>query len=257
MNKDMKELRKLALDQGWRVEDGNSGHSKWYPPDGGQFTSAGNHPKPRGFKNLRRRLEKKGLVVPGREHLHNGYPDKPTPQSDAKQKDEDMRKPNSLHQEICAETVGILRQAGEGVQMSSDKLRKRLKVDCTLADVNNALGKATHTDARRMERGQDPRWPGLSKVPHRQALYTYAPLPDPTIQPEAAPAVTVPPTPLPAPTSAPTPTGDAPVTPEATDDELWALLEMLLDGPVPMNRDTLALVNDWMDATRKLKALTS
>lgn len=40
--------------------------------------------------------------------------------------------------------------------------------------------------------------------------------------------------------------------PDVSDDDLWSLLEMVLDGPVQMNRTTYAIVNDWMEATRKL-----
>lgn len=42
----------------------------------------------------------------------------------------------------------------------------------------------------------------------------------------------------------------------ATDDDtLWSLLEMVLDGPVVLNRHTLTQVNQWMEATRALREL--
>lgn len=39
------------------------------------------------------------------------------------------------------------------------------------------------------------------------------------------------------------------------DDTLWALLEIVLDGPVMMNRESLAAVQQWMEATRTLMHL--
>jgi len=37
-----------------------------------------------------------------------------------------------------------------------------------------------------------------------------------------------------------------------TDDDLFALLEIVLDGPVTMTKESFAAINDWMDATRRL-----
>lgn len=61
------------------------------------------------------------------------------------------------------------------------------------------------------------------------------------------------------PVSQPAPRASRPATvtninrgPDVSDDDLWSLLEMVLDGPVQMNRTTYAIVNDWMEATRKL-----
>lgn len=45
------------------------------------------------------------------------------------------------------------------------------------------------------------------------------------------------------------------ITADVSDDDLWALMEMVLDQPVLMNRQTLAVVNAWMDATKALLAL--
>ncbi len=39
---------------------------------------------------------------------------------------------------------------------------------------------------------------------------------------------------------------------EITDDELYGLLEIVLDGPVMVTRESLSAINDWMDATRRL-----
>lgn len=65
----------------------------------------------------------------------------------------------------------------------------------------------------------------------------------------------------PAPTVAPTTPKLAPTTPPVAavlptdDDTLWSLLEMVLDGPVTLNRHTLTLVNQWMDSTKALRQL--
>lgn len=42
---------------------------------------------------------------------------------------------------------------------------------------------------------------------------------------------------------------------EMTDDELFTLLEVVLDGPVMVTRESLAAINDWMDATKRLLTL--
>lgn len=38
----------------------------------------------------------------------------------------------------------------------------------------------------------------------------------------------------------------------ATDDELWTLLEMVLDGPIVVGRESFKAINTWLDATREL-----
>lgn len=66
------------------------------------------------------------------------------------------------------------------------------------------------------------------------------------------------------PPTGPAPGGHHPSSPEAvrperfadlTDDELFTLLEMVLDGPVTLDRATFATVNEWMDVTRRLLAI--
>lgn len=42
---------------------------------------------------------------------------------------------------------------------------------------------------------------------------------------------------------------------EKTDDELWTLMELVLDGPIMFNRETMEVVEEWKAATRKLLAL--
>ncbi len=44
-------------------------------------------------------------------------------------------------------------------------------------------------------------------------------------------------------------------TADMTDDELFTLLEMVMDGPVTLDRATFATVNRWMDVTRELLAI--
>lgn len=107
-----------------------------------------------------------------------------------------------------------------------------------------------------------------------KAVYQIAPelaaaaaAPEPQPQPPAAPAA---PEPAPvaseepavaAPAPDPTPimAAAAPVVPirktvtsEASDDDLFDLLEMVLDGPVMVTRHSLGAINAWMDATRTL-----
>lgn len=42
---------------------------------------------------------------------------------------------------------------------------------------------------------------------------------------------------------------------DVSDDELWALMEMILDEPISFNRENFGTITTWMDATRKLIAL--
>jgi hypothetical protein len=42
---------------------------------------------------------------------------------------------------------------------------------------------------------------------------------------------------------------------DPSEDELWALMELVLDKPVMLDRDTLRAVTAWMDATRELLKL--
>jgi hypothetical protein len=71
----------------------------------------------------------------------------------------------------------------------------------------------------------------------------------------AVPAIpeTIPAPPIPAP--APAVRALPVMTADASDDDLWTHLEMVLDGPMLVNRETLAAINAWMEATRVLLAL--
>ena len=42
---------------------------------------------------------------------------------------------------------------------------------------------------------------------------------------------------------------------DVTDEDLWALLEMVLAGPIRVNRESYAAINEWMTVTRKLMAM--
>lgn len=84
--------------------------------------------------------------------------------------------------------------------------------------------------------------------------------PQPTVTPEptvpAVPPVLArvdPPAPTAVDTTPPPSTAPvAPIKSEPTEEELWALLEMVLDGPVRVNKDTLLAINQWMEATKRL-----
>jgi hypothetical protein len=70
---------------------------------------------------------------------------------------------------------------------------------------------------------------------------------------ESAPS---PPSKLPQTTlNTPSTKGESKETP--SDDDLWQLLEIVLDGPVKLDRATFALVGQWMDVTRQLFGLKS
>lgn len=61
--KEMKQLRKLAVEQGWRVEYTKGGHLKWFPPVGTEFVVSSSTPSDyRAIKNLRAMLRRHGLV---------------------------------------------------------------------------------------------------------------------------------------------------------------------------------------------------
>ena len=52
MNKDWKQLRKRAEEQGWRVVATMANHLKWIPPNGGQILFSGKTPSDcRALKN--------------------------------------------------------------------------------------------------------------------------------------------------------------------------------------------------------------
>jgi hypothetical protein len=76
---------------------------------------------------------------------------------------------------------------------------------------------------------------------------------------EPAPPVAISPAPV-APTPAPVDVPAAPTTPVplATDDEtLWTLLEMVMDGPVILDRHLWAVANEWLATTKKLRELAA
>jgi hypothetical protein len=75
-------------------------------------------------------------------------------------------------------------------------------------------------------------------------LYRPPPLPQPSPEPPA------PSTPAPVVTS-PTPATKVNVI-GPSDDDLWVLLEMVLDGPIQVTRESFAAIQDWMTATRTL-----
>lgn len=80
------------------------------------------------------------------------------------------------------------------------------------------------------------------KPPELESEMTSVPLelePEPEPEPEpAAPATAVP-----------------SLKHDATDDELFDLLEVVLDGPVMVTRTSLTAINEWMAATRRLLEL--
>lgn len=45
------------------------------------------------------------------------------------------------------------------------------------------------------------------------------------------------------------------VATDASDDDLWELMELILDEPVMLNRETMTIVTDWQNATRRLLSL--
>lgn len=65
--KELKELVRIALDQGWRVEQLRSGHWRFLPPDRklSPVVSAGTPSDWRGLKNLRADLKRRGLRLEG------------------------------------------------------------------------------------------------------------------------------------------------------------------------------------------------
>jgi hypothetical protein len=76
------------------------------------------------------------------------------------------------------------------------------------------------------------------------------PVPEPDPIPEEAPVARTPA--VAAPSTPPTPRPLRAVTSDASDDDLFDLLEIVLDGPVMVTRKSLGAINAWMDATREL-----
>lgn len=67
MKKDLKELVKMAGEQGWRVEVRSSGHLMFFPPDKSKpaVTSGGTISDWRGMKNLKAQLKRSGMRFDG------------------------------------------------------------------------------------------------------------------------------------------------------------------------------------------------
>lgn len=64
-DKEVRNIAKLAIKAGWRVEKANSGHILLYPPDKGEgFVTMSSSPSSsRNFKNVILLLRSKGLKV--------------------------------------------------------------------------------------------------------------------------------------------------------------------------------------------------
>lgn len=64
MRKDLKQLRIVAEQQGWRVERTNGDHLKWLAPDGGMAIYSPSTPSnARGILNLKAQLRRAGLEL--------------------------------------------------------------------------------------------------------------------------------------------------------------------------------------------------
>jgi hypothetical protein len=64
-NKEVNKLVKKAVQQGWRVEKGNTNHIMFYPPDieEGFVTVSSTPSSTRNFKNGLSMLKAKGLIL--------------------------------------------------------------------------------------------------------------------------------------------------------------------------------------------------
>lgn len=68
MADDLRDLQRLAIEQGWRVErQRRSGHYRWYPPDGPFVVGQSTPSDRRSFANLVSRLKRAGLQLPRKD----------------------------------------------------------------------------------------------------------------------------------------------------------------------------------------------
>lgn len=67
MKKELKELRREAAKQGWRIEDRKSGATLFYAPDGENIVTAHGTPSDhRSLANLVSEMRKHGFIWKGR-----------------------------------------------------------------------------------------------------------------------------------------------------------------------------------------------
>ena len=62
-SKEMASLMKLAEEQGWRIEQGNSSHYRWFSPNGGFVITSSTPSDHRAIMNIQRDLRRYGLIL--------------------------------------------------------------------------------------------------------------------------------------------------------------------------------------------------
>lgn len=317
--KEIAELRSLAETQGWHLE-GDGGHIKWYPPDGGQFIVTSATPSDSNIiKTIKKDLENAGLILDKQQWkrmekaIRNGEREivveaRPLAVQSLMDRTDD---------EIAAAIEKNQPDVWEAIRNSS--VRKQVAFQmyrewgsrgpdgdwptvCATCDqeFTSPLGLAMHVYRR--EPDHVPRWtikvagdhhcfacdssfdemwewaahlaeshdfhmcPHCDEMMHYDTLVAHVddcpdrPAEVATVAAESPrdPLLTRQP-------DNPTESQEDEIlatakseTPrrlesvEMTDDELFGLLEMVLDGPVMVTRESLTAINDWMDATRRL-----
>ena len=63
MGKDYKELMRIAIGQGWRVEQTRGNHVRWIAPDGSVTFTGLTNSDHRALLNHRARLRRMGLIL--------------------------------------------------------------------------------------------------------------------------------------------------------------------------------------------------
>lgn len=272
-HKSMREFETLAKEQGWRVEATNGGHVMWYPPDKNkQAITTSSTPSDEGIiKTIRSQLTKAGLILDRTEwrrrqrELSKDAPFCLPPQGRISTADERAQMNPQVLNDALLSVYGKTDELLVFTDWQQELLLELLTDDgefqrhCRCgkeyvdpigfaAHLHNFPGDEAH--GPRLAADPEPDPPVLDAEPDKETDQVAHDDPGDEI---AEPAAFAPPLAqsgidlrsLPVP----------PLSADATDDELWALLEMVLDQPVTLDRHTLAVVNAWLDATKALLRL--
>jgi hypothetical protein len=191
MKQDLADLRKFAEKHGWIVEETNSGHLRWVPPDGGPVAFSPKTPSDyRGVRNFRAQLRRRGLP---REDGHvvsrrtaKKQEEQPTPAPAPKRRAErplkavqgPQREPKFPGAKAIAKCVHEF-----GEEISTREILTLLGSDPT----HTRIYASTSTALRRMEKRGEIEQVGKARWHTLRAKPGPAPEPEPKRAPEPAP----------------------------------------------------------------------
>lgn len=271
MHKELRNLRRIAESQNWTVND-DGPHIKWYPPEGSPnipesgFITTSRTPSDEGIiKTIKNDFERCGLIIDKTEYKRQQSQKTPLVLPNLEDK-VPRSKENMLIAKNCTdEQLLAVLQDKEPVLFETSP-PKLLAMLCNLMrtydqwythcncgrQFENAIPLYTHTIRENELNGsqyKDHHYPisdneaRSRKEQKEKDLLALANAPVPTPEPTKI--------------EVPVERNLKPVVLriDTTDEELFDILEMLLDQPVTLNRNTFTVVQDWMESTRKLLKL--